>query len=398
MSLWAKKNDEDSEAYIYRICGLKDSSGLTWKQIAEIINNSLGINYGESAYRKRWAAFQNGMKACEKQIFTDDEYLNEIKKQTEELYKAKKQFQDQRREYSKMLAVEARSDHLTSEMIKAANRLASEKMLYSDGCINYNATNEAVLVLTDWHYGLVTENIWNEYNTKVCIARLKELLTKTKYYCKLHSVDKLHVVSLGDLIHGSIHTSVRVASEEDTCDQLMHVAELLAEFLSEVSEAVNEVVFYSTYGNHARTIQNKKDSVHSDNMEKIVGWWIKQRLINHSKIEVINCDLYEFVYLNVLGHDIVAVHGDLERFDKLGVDMYTLFSKQYGLNVEYVFSGDKHHFESNDIFGIENVMVSSLCGVDEYANSKRLYSKPGQTLCVFNETDGKICTYNINFA
>ena len=53
MSLWAKKNDEDSEAYIYRICGLKDSSGLTWKQIAEIINNSLGTNYGESAYRKR---------------------------------------------------------------------------------------------------------------------------------------------------------------------------------------------------------------------------------------------------------------------------------------------------------------------------------------------------------
>ena len=99
----------------------------------------------------------------------------------------------------------------------------------------------------------------------------------------------------------------------------------------------------------------------------------------------------------MLGHGIVAVHGDLERFDKLGTDMHMLFNKSYGIDVEYVFSGDKHHMESNESYGVENIMVSSLCGTDEYANSKRLYSKPGQTLCIFNSEDGKICTYNITF-
>ena len=71
--------------------------------------------------------------------------------------------------------------------------------------------------------------------------------------------------------------------------------------------------------------------------------------------------------------------------------------EQYGFDVEYTFSGDKHHLDSNDPYGIENVLVRSLCGTDNYANNKRLYSKAGQTLCIFNQEDGKVCTYNIAF-
>ena len=98
----------------------------------------------------------------------------------------------------------------------------------------------------------------------------------------------------------------------------------------------------------------------------------------------------------MLGHGIVASHGDLESFDKMGVDMHTIFSKKYGINVDYVFSGDKHHLDANDSFGIESILVRSLCGTDEYANNKRLYSIPGQTLCIFNK-NGKLCTYEITF-
>ena len=71
---------------------MKQSSGMTWQQIADIINAALDQNFGESAYRKKYQMFQQGLKACEKQIFSDDEYLKEIQRQTDELYKAKKQF------------------------------------------------------------------------------------------------------------------------------------------------------------------------------------------------------------------------------------------------------------------------------------------------------------------
>ena len=390
-----KPGQENEEQYIYRICSMKQENGWTWEYVANILNNALGHNYGESAYRKKVQSFNKIMNGNEKSFFNDDEYLKEIQRQTDELYKAKKQFQDQRREYNKLLASDARAEHLTEKLIEAANNLNSSKFLNNISAISSSAKNEAVLVLTDWHYGMFTENIWNKYNIDVCIERVNTLSTKAKEYLKMNNISKIHIVLLGDFIHGAIHTSARVASEENTCDQLMDVSEILAEFINGISLCVNEVYVYSTYGNHARTIQNKNDSIHSDNMEKVIPWWIEQRLKSNQKVHVVDNDLYEFIYFNVLGHDIVAVHGDLERFSKLGVDMHTLFSRKYGIDVEYVFSGDKHHSEYIDSYGIDNVMVSSLCGTDDYANNKRLYANPGQTLCIFNEEDGKICTYNI---
>ena len=150
---------ENEEEYIYRICSMKEQSGMTWQQIADIINGALNKNYGESAYRKRFQMFQNGLKTCEKQIFTDNEYLKEIKRQTDELYKAKRQFQDQRREYHNILVNDARADHLAEELIRAANRLNSEKVLFVNNNQYSEGVNEATLFITDWHYGMTTDNI-----------------------------------------------------------------------------------------------------------------------------------------------------------------------------------------------------------------------------------------------
>jgi hypothetical protein len=99
--------------------------------------------------------------------------------------------------------------------------------------------------------------------------------------------------------------------------------------------------------------------------------------------------------MQICGYNIVCAHGDLERFRDFGVTVNTLFTKKYGKTIDYTFSGDKHHLEAFEQFGVESALVGSLCGTDEYANNKRLYSNPMQTLCVFTPEDGKLCTYNI---
>lgn len=393
-----KPNEENEDQYVFRICSMKDSAGMTWQEVANIINQALNNNYTESAYRKKYQQFQNGLKACEKQVFSDDEYLKKIQQEKDEAYKATKQLQDQRREYRKLLAKDARSEHLIEELIKAANNLSTKKIL--EDCSRYSWSHnndDALLCLADWHYGMVTDNIWNCYNVAICKDRVNYLYQKVSEHVSRHNVNRLNIMILGDLVNGAIHNSCRVASEEVVCEQLMNVSEVLAEFINDISKYVNEVHVYSTYGNHARTVQNKEDSIHSDNMERIIPWWLSWRLKDNKKIFIEDNEFYEFIYLQIQGHGIVGVHGDLEKFRRLGVDMHTLFNKQCGLDVEYVFSGDKHHSESIDSYGIENVLVSSLCGTDNYANNKRLYSKAGQTLCIFNEEDGKVCTYNIYF-
>jgi len=399
---------ETEDQCIWRIGQAKTNGALgdiTWPEIADFLNKEFREDetsyYDSSAYRKKYKNFADAYEGIfSKERFADEqakESLKQIYEARDELYKAKRQFQDQRREYNKILTADARSENLISTLTKAAENLNEAKILGSHNFPINASDHEAVLVCSDWHYGLVTENIWNTYNVEICKDRVKTLRDKVKTYLNLHRINTLHVLLLGDFVSGAIHSSVRVASEENTCEQLMHVSEMLAEFIDDISHSVNFIKVYSTYGNHARTIQNKEDSIHSDNMERIIPFWLKQRLKSNNKIDIIDSEFYEFIHCNVCGHDIIAVHGDLERFNKLGVDMHTLFSKKCGINVEYTFSGDKHHFESNDFYGIDNVLVSSLCGTDNYANGKRLYSKAGQTLCIFNEEDGKICSYNITF-
>lgn len=384
---------------------MKDSGQLdmSWDELATVVNKEFrGDDESqyrtEAAYRK---PYQQAKRYFESNVFKtfkdDDAYFKELQVQKDAVYKEKRKLYDQRREYNKLLAFDARSEHLCDELIKSANRLNEEKPLdFKEKWFNPNIHKEAVLCWADWHYGMITDNIWNTYNTDICRKRVKDLVEITKEFLKLNQIDVLKIIMLGDAAHGSIHVGCRVQSEEDTCDQLMHVSELMAEAINELSTVVNHIEVYSCYGNHMRTIQNKNESIHSDNMEKIIPWWLKQRLQNNTKIEIIESEYKEFTRVNVLGSNICAVHGDLEKdFKKIGITINTLFSKKFGETIDYTISADKHHIEEFEQLGVKSVLVPSLCGTDEYSNNGRLYSDAGQTLMIFNDVYGRESTYHI---
>jgi len=92
---------------------------------------------------------------------------------------------------------------------------------------------------------------------------------------------------------------------------------------------------------------------------------------------------------------VCCVHGNLDNFRNLGSTVNTIFSRKFGETIDYTISGDKHHLEEFEQFDIESILIRSLCGTDDFANEKRLYSKPGQTLMIFNLEDGREATYHI---
>lgn len=397
-----KKFPNENEAqYIWKVGQAKDSGRISnsWEELAPILNAELGIDEtearGESAFRKKYRVMQQAWDDVFSKSQFSESRLDEMKETEKELFKAKKQFEDQRRECKKLWTQEARFDNLTNKLIESVNRLCDEYPLEFYDYVPILGDKEAVLCLADWHYGMVTDNIWNKYNTDICRQRVSQLVFKTIEYLQLHNVNTLHVMLLGDAAHGALHTSCRVASEEDTCDQLMHVSEIIAESINELSKYTSEVNVYTTYGNHLRTVQNKNDSIHSDNMEKIIGWYLEQRLQNNSRVNIVKSDYYEFIFLNVCGYNIVGAHGDLEKFKQFGMTVNTLFTKKYGQTIDYTVSADKHHIEEFESMGIESVLVRSLCGTDDYSNKNRLYSAPGQTLMIFSASEGRECTYNI---
>lgn len=336
---------------------------------------------------------------------SDSDVVEEIERQQFELRKERQRFFDQRREYNKLASRDGRVEHLFDVLARSAENLTNTVGNVFEGrtcSMSYSGTEdvgldktEAVLVFSDWHYGMTCFNSFNEYNTEVCRDRVINVVEQAIKRITLHNVRKLHLVVLGDLIHGAIHASARVASEELVCDQLMQASELLAQAIQKLREYVPEVAVYITYGNHARTVQNKNDNIHRDNMERIVPWWLKQRFMHDEDVEVVEDDGTEFLFVDACGHEICAAHGDLDDLKRSSHILPLLFQKQMGRDVEYLIFGDKHHRESVDSIGITSIICGSLCGTDDYANSKRLYSKPEQLMLIVNESDGVDAEYHL---
>lgn len=314
-----------------------------------------------------------------------------------EIEKERRRLFDQRRELNKVIRSEGRAEYLYERLADAADKLGETvgNVFAGGEALLRNGDNEAIIVFSDWHYGMTTNNIFNRYDTSICRNRVRYVVEMAKRRIINNGCRKLHIVVLGDMFHGAIHTSARVASEELVCDQLMQVSEILAQAITELSSAVDETKVYMTYGNHCRTVQNKNDNLHRDNMERIIPWWLRERVSGIRGVEIVEESPNEFLYLEVAGHGVCAAHGDLDFVKSSPRLIATLFQKTQGKDVEYIILGDKHHREGFDEIGIDAWVSGSLCGTDEYANGKRLYSMPSQLLLIFNKDIGLDAEYRI---
>ena len=404
MDLERKIGESDIAYHKRLVYGKLEDKTLSGVDYDELSRYLYGKQFSRDVARRLTYGSYRTLKIMDSQVAntpSKEELSFEIAEQTRELQKERQRYFDQRREYKKMLSEEGRREHLEAALAVAAGKLDETvgRIFPDANVIDYlnsiESGTEAVLVFSDWHYGMVADNVFNKYNTKICAERVEHVVHQAVNRMLLHHCSKLHIVILGDVMHGAIHTSARVASEELAADQLMQVSEILAQAIEYLSQFVEHTLVYTTYGNHARTIQNKKDSIHRDNMERIVPWWLRQRLKGLDGITIVSEEENEFLFIEACGHQFVAAHGDMDSVKSSPRLLATLFQKKYGMDIEYVLLGDKHHRESFDEVGICAMICGSLCGTDDYANSKRLYSQPEQLLLIVTKDDGVDAEYRI---
>lgn len=405
-----KRDNENEFEYHKRLVygKLKDKT-LADYDFGELSKYLYGKELAPDETRKRMYGSCQTLEVLDKlgiESISEDSLLSELESKKAELQKERQRFFDQRREYNKLINAEGRMEHIYDVLADAASKLpetvGSLAVKVDNEFIVSQGNSEAVLVLSDWHYGMVAHNIFNDFDTDICRDRVVGTVRETIPRLKLHNCKKLHIVVLGDLLHGHTHVSCRVASEELVADQLMQASELLAQAIIILSQYVESVDVYMTYGNHARTTPSKNDSIHRDNMERIIPWWLKQRIAAESassdiakNITVYDNNEYEFILFKSLGYTFCASHGDLDSVKSSPRQLGVLFNKVYGENIDYILLGDKHHNESFEELGIEAMICGSLCGSDEYANSKRLYSKPSQLLLIVSPSDGVDAKYEL---
>lgn len=407
-TLAKRENESEFEHHKRLVYGKLKDKTLADYDYGEISQYLYGREYASDETRKRMYGSLSTLELMDKvgvQSITDFDLLNELDSKRIELQKERQRFFDQRREFNKLVNAEGRKEHIYEKIVEAAEKLpetiGNMCLDVPDAFVEYSDT-EACLVLSDWHFGMITKNVFNEYNTQICKDRVMRVVRETIDRLNLHKCRKLNIVLLGDALHGNTHISARVASEELMADQLMQVSELLAQVVLILSQCVDELDVYTTYGNHARSVANKQDSIHRDNLERIIPWWLKQRVAAElpkfeyaERITIHDESETEFIMFDSCGYTFCASHGDLDNVKTAGRQLGVLFQKIYGKSIDYVLLGDKHHNESFEELGIGAMICGSLCGSDEYANAKRLYSKPSQLLLIVNPRDGVDAKYEL---
>jgi hypothetical protein len=370
---------------------------LDWSEIRDLLkidshpDNLRKASYGIYEYNQY---FQEKLT----QSVCDDDLLREYEIKKQEIEKEKIKFQDQRREYKKLLTIDARFENLIDTINKAVYKIAKEKPLVPDIDIRSRLTcsdNEGVLLCSDWHSELEVDNFLNTFNKEEFLRRIGKLIDKTIEYGKFHNIKTLHVFGLGDLINGLIHNNARVANNELTVSQTMFVAEVISEMLSKFANKFSWVLFYHVLDNHSRVFANKDEHIAGESFARFIPWYLKPRLQMFDNIEIVaNTKDEEIGVTTICGKTIFFTHGHNDKMNSIVSDL-ALMLKQIP---DYVFAAHWHHNVEDEVHGCEVVVNQSLIGVDEYGKKIRKTSKPAQKFMIFNEEDGRQCTYNIVLA
>lgn len=369
-----KLPQETDLQFIQRVCDNKDELGLTWKDIANLMKDELGYYYSESWYRKKYKENMFVDLSTPENIVEVDEYdeLRNIQMKRVEI-------QDLVSSNNAMIRRMSREQTIKDIAHDFAETLANSKPLIKPIPVNNEFSGkEGILLISDWHYGMTCDNWWNKFDPEICKERIGKLLQQTIDSVKYYRLEKVTVLDLSDLIAGRIHTQIRIESRFDVITQTMSVSEILAEFLSELS-IYCPVDFHSCLDNHSRLEPNKKESLDLESLTRIIPWFLKERLAGNKRVKVCENEFGEdIITCNVLGHDVIAVHGHDDSPTNALEKLSMLTRKHY----ELVCMAHRHHMFLEEQF--ESIVVSNGClvGVDSHSAKMRLTSKPSQTLII----------------
>lgn len=389
----------------------QNDKSISWRYLTQIINICLNQKKDESTYRKesykiidsilseretpsevtedpnkKWKEksdeiYYNNLDSEDAKYY-EESTEDRLNKLFLEMKKEKVKISDERAQNNAYIRALAREETLKEIAIEVSKSISSHKILpeYDDIKI-INNTNEAILVISDWHYGIQFMNYLNKYDPDTCIKRLADLKNQIRSWQKLYGFTKLHIVNLGDLIAGNIHLQIRIESRFDVITQTIKISEILSEFINDLTKIVY-IEYYDCLDNHSRVTPNKKESIDLESFARITPWFMKERLnklITTGKLHM-NDNAFgeDIVDFKIFDFKIAGVHGDKDKPSKAINNISMLTEQHYDL----ILTSHFHHFSGNEQNRTILLSNSSLMGTDVFAKNMRLSAMPSQNLII----------------
>lgn len=386
------KEGETISEYCYRLYLLKDELGITWEDIAYNIYLEKGEDYTIDAVRKRAYKIRDNKALHKETTKVEPEYdpIDEVDSLLREMQFERYKLADERTNINAMYRRMSREDTIKEIALEFASMMEVKAPFEKLNVIKDDSSKEAILCISDVHYGLVVDSSFNEYNQEIAKQRLKKLLEKTIQYLEKENAHTITVVNLGDLIAGRIHSTIRLNSRIDVITQTMEISEILGQFLYTLSR-VAWVKYVSTSDNHSRIEPKKSDSLELESLIRITDWYLKERCKDYVQF-LPNAFGDDIATFTVKDFKIVATHGDKDKPSNVIQNMRLLTGIKYDL----CLLAHRHHFSADETCGTVLVANGCVCGTDQFAQDLRLHSKPSQNLIIVSDDNPTECIYKIN--
>lgn len=371
--------NETWQGYAQRLCSNKYDLQLTWQDVADLINDSFGLSYSEKYYRSH---FKNGDWDEQNNIMSINIGENE-QLAIPEFQMERMKLSDQITQNNALLRRISREQTIKEIGIEAA-KIVAEKCPFAISTAPQKTSGKGdrvgILQLSDWHYGIVIDTIYNQYNPEIARKRILQLVSKVKDIIRKEGINYLYIFNLGDMIAGNIHLTIRLNSRVNVLNQIMEVSELLSDAIASLSTCVEGIDYFAALDNHSRIDPIRENSLELESLCRITTWYMKERLkeLHHVLIHTNNKYGPDIITTSVWDHEVAAVHGHKDKPEKV-VDNLVLMTKH---NFDLILTSHFHHFQADEKNEVLVLCNSSLMGTDDYAQKLRLSAKPSQNFIV----------------
>lgn len=385
--------NETPKAYRIRLYKNKELYGLNNKEIGKLCNEAFGVDWTESAHRKKTQNYLRGYNDAKEEMGTVDQQLrnmiDENKRLIKEVKKEKQKLSDERVEFNRQIRQEARKESYI-DMVK---RIICEDVEPVNIPVHYtlfDSQTDLLCHLTDIHTGIEINNWKNVFNEDVLKQRIEKYTSDILDIRGLHQAQDCYLV-IGEILSGLIHNNLRLQNNMDLMEQFKYISELISAMLIRLANNFNHIYVYTTPGNHSRISPKKEDALDGENMDVLLPFYLKARLQNIENIDICDNTIEpEIAMFSIRGNTIMSAHGHKDSPSNV-VQNFTLM---FGIKPSIVLLGHRHLNGLTTVYDTKVIESGCVSGEDQYATSIRKSNRPEQTVSVIGE-NGLICLYDI---
>lgn len=387
--------NETPKAYRIRLYKNKELYGLNNEEIGKLCNEAFGVEWTESAHRKKTQNYLKGYNDAKAELGDASQQLQNMIDENNalllEVKKEKQKLSDERVEYNRQIRQEARKESF-ADMVK---RIIFENVEPIDLCsypceFTVHQDSDLLCHLTDVHAGIYVENWKNIFNENILKIRIEKYVDKIIDVGARHGASNCYIV-IGEILSGLIHNNLRLQNNMDLMEQFKYVSELISVMLEKLSHYFDHTYVFVTPGNHSRIVAKKEDALDGENMDLLLPFYLKARLQNITNVHICDNDTdSEIAIFKIRGNTVMSSHGHKDS----PASVVQNFTMMFGVKPDIVLLGHRHTNGLTTVYDTKVIESGCVSGSDQYAISIRKVNRPEQTISVISQ-NGLECVYDV---